>query len=289
MFKHIIYLFVIIFLITAYFRYIESRSLFLPAKDIGLTPDVYNLSYEDVYFKTNDGETLNGWFIFSNVIPAKAEIRKKTDPRFYGDDKKRGSSTFLFYHGNGGNISHRLDKINMLCRSGINVFVFDYRGYGKSTGVPSEKGLYKDAEAAFDYLVSEKHVSPDRVILYGESLGGAVAVNEAVKNKAGALITESAFSSVRDVAKSVYPFLPRFVFSSRFDSAVRIGRVKIPKLIIHSKDDEIVKFEQSLKLFNLSKEPKKHLILRGGHNTCYMDSKDLYVDGIRGFVKDFLK
>ena len=262
MFKNIAYLLIAVIFILLYIRYIEHRSLYFPMKDIEFTPAIAGLAYDDIYIDTFDGERLNAWF-----IPGEDSIY-----------------TILFCHGNGGNISHRIDKLEILHELGFDIFIFDYRGYGKSSGRPSEKGFYKDVQAAYDYLVDEKGYSPDRIIPYGESLGGSVAINLAAKEKIRALITESAFTSVRDVAKAVYPFLPSFLVSSEFDSVKRIRKVNVPKLIIHSKNDEIIPFSQSLKLFEVSKEPKKHLILMGSHNTCYQDSSDLYVSGIRDFL-----
>lgn len=227
-------------------------------------PSVMGLTYEDIYMDTEDGLRLNAWF-----IPAK-------DSKF----------TILFCHGNGGNISHRIDKIEILNKLGLNVFIFDYRGYGKSNGRPSERGLYKDALASYEYLVSKKGISKEHIIVYGESLGGAVAVNLVSKKNARALITESAFSSARDVARAVYPLFPVFLMSSKFDSSKKIKDINIPKLIIHSKNDDIVPFDQSVKLFNSSKEPKKHVVLMGAHNSSYMDSLDLYTSSIHDFVNE---
>jgi len=233
-------------------------------KEIESVPADAGLSYEDVYLDTEDGVRLNAWW-----IPEK-------DSRF----------TILFCHGNGGNISHRIEKISILNKLGLSVFIFDYRGYGRSSGRPSEQGLYRDARAAYDYLVSERKISPSRILLYGESLGGAVAIELAGKRGAGALITEATFSSTKDVARVVYPLLPAFLISSKFDAARKIKGIAIPKLIIHSQNDEIVPFNQSIKLFKASPDPKSHLVLIGSHNTCFLDSKDLYVSGIKDFLKD---
>ncbi|MFC1624704.1 alpha/beta hydrolase [Candidatus Omnitrophota bacterium] len=233
-------------------------------KEIELVPDAVGLTYEDIYLDTDDGISLNAW-----LIPAEGS-----------------KFTLLFCHGNAGNISHRIEKILILSKLGLDVFIFDYRGYGKSSGSPSEQGLYRDVQAAYSFLVSKKNIPPDRIIPYGESLGGAVAVDLASKKNVGALITESAFSSTKDVAQAIYPFLPTFFVSSKFDSLRKIKKIDIPKLIIHSQNDEIIPFRQSVKLLEVSPEPKKHLVLIGGHNSCFLDSKDLYIAGIRDFLKD---
>jgi len=263
MIRHIIFISVILVFLLGYFRYFEHRSLYFPTKEIEFLPSNIGLSYEDVYLETADGVRLNAWFVPS----------------------KTSRYTFLFCHGNGGNISHRIEKILILNQLGLDVFIFDYRGYGRSSGRPSEKGFYKDAEAAYHYLVSERKVSPDSIILYGESLGAAVAIDLARIEGVKALITEASLSSTKDVSRAIYPFLPTFLISSKFDSAGKIKDVNIPKLIIHSKNDEIIPFSQSIKLFEVSPWPKKHLVLIGSHNTCFLDSKDLYVSGINDFLK----
>lgn len=262
--KSIAYTIVAAVFIVAYLRYFEHRSLYFPTRELEIKPDSMGLRYEDIYFNAQDGTRLNAWF-----IPAK-------DSEF----------TILFCHGNGGNISHRIDKITVLNSLGPDVFIFDYRGYGKSCGRPSEKGFYRDADAAYNYLVSAKNIRPEKIILYGESLGGAVAIDLAARKEVRALITESTLTSTKDVAKAIYPFFPSFLISSRFDSAEKIKKVTIPKLIMHSQADEIIPFSQSRRLFELAPEPKKHLRLIGGHNTCYVDSKALYISGIDRFLKD---
>lgn len=264
MVKNIIYIILAVIFVLVYFRYIERRSLYFPMKDIEFVPSDAGLNYEDVYLDTSDGVKLNAW-----LIPA-------ADSKY----------TLLFCHGNAGNISHRIEKTLILNKLRLDVFIFDYRGYGKSSGRPSEQGLYKDVQAAYNYLVSKRKVLPEHIILYGESLGGAAAIDLASKNDVKAVITECTFSSTHDVARAVYPFLPTFFLSSKFDSASRIKGIAVPKLIIHSQNDEIIPFKQSVKLFDASPEPKKHLVLKGSHNTCFLDSKDLYVSGIREFLEN---
>ena len=261
--KNIVYIIIVVMFLLGYLRYFEYRSLYFPMEDLEYTPADIGLSYSDEYVVTDDGKKLNAW-----LIPAK-------DSRF----------TLLFCHGNGGNISHRIYKIGILNSLGVSVFIFDYRGYGRSTGRPSERGLYKDALAAYEYLVSEKKVSPDRIILYGESLGGAVATHLALQRPVEALITESAFTSTPDMAREIYPIFPTFFISSRFDILTKIKDVGIPKLIMHSKDDEIVPFGHSVKLFNASSGEKTHLVLSGSHNSCNQDSGDRYSSGIKGFLE----
>ncbi len=261
--KNIIYILIGTIFMIGYLRYFEHKALYFPMREIELTPEIIDLSYKDIYFSTEDNIKLNAWF-----VPAK-------DSRF----------TVLFCHGNGGNICHRIEKIQMLNTLGLDVFIFDYRGYGKSGGRPSEKGFYRDVSAAYEYLIYEKKISPDRIVLYGESLGGAVAIDLAARARVKALITESTFSSTKDVARVIYPYFPVFLISSKFDSLDKIKNIKVPKLIIHSQNDEIVPFAQSEKLFNAAPEPKRRVILVGPHNSCFMDSEERYVAGIKEFLK----
>ena len=268
MVKNIVYIFIAVVFVFGYLRYFEHRSLYFPMEEIEIVPSAIGLAYEDVYFETEDGVKINAWFV--------------TDPL------KDSKYTLLFSHGNGGNISHRVEKIGMLSKLGLDVFIFDYRGYGRSSGRPSEKGFYRDVEAAYNYLVSEKNIQPERIIVYGESLGGSVAIDLASRKKVRALITESAFSSTVDMAKALYPRLPAFLISTKFDAVSRVKDLSIPKLIIHSKNDDIVPFAQSVKLFKAAPEPKKHLVLVGSHNSCYVDSKEAYVKGMQEFLKDLI-
>ncbi len=254
--------FIVLFLISV--RYMERHSIFFPMKEITSTPASVGLAYEEAWFDTSDKKRLNGWF-----IP--------------GEDAK---FTLIFCHGNAGNIGHRLEKILMFRDLGLNVFIFDYRGYGKSEGAPSEAGLYEDVKAAYDHLTKGRKIPKDNIILYGESIGGAVAIDLARKADARALITEETFTSVKDMARLAYPFVPRFVFSSRFDCVSKIKNVACSKLIIHSVDDEIVPFYLGEKLFNAAAPPKKFLKIRGTHNTAFLDSEERFTGGIRAFLDE---
>jgi hypothetical protein len=242
---------------------LESRSLFFPSKRIEHTPATAGLEFTDTFFKTKDNKTINGWF-----IPAK-------DSEF----------TILFFHGNGGNISHRLDKIKILNNIGLNVFIIDYRGYGKSQGKPSEKGVYLDASAAYDYLVKILGVGPDSIIVYGESLGGAVAIELCTKVTAKGLIIEETFTSIRDMAKIIYPYFPSVFVADRFNSLTRAGKISIPKLFIHSRNDDIVPFSLGEKLYKKAREPKHLVVISGGHNNAFLESEQDYT----GYVKNFVK
>lgn len=261
--KNFLSLVVIVVFFFIYLRYIERRSIFFPMKAMETTPAVIGLSFEEINFESSDNFLLNGWF-----IPCQG-----------------AKDTILFCHGNAGNISHRLEKIAIFRSLGLSTFIFDYRGYGKSQGSPSEKGLYEDAASAYRYLISRSDISPDSIILYGESIGGAVAIDLASKQKVKALLTEETFSSVKDMVRIIYPFLPYFILQSRFDSVAKIRKITVPKLIIHSVDDEIVPFRLGEKLFQAASPPKEFLKLRGGHNTAFIDSEELFRSGLSFFLK----
>ena len=262
--RGIIYISTAIILFVGYIKYIESRSIFFPTKEIELTPSLINLSFEDVYIDTEDKIKINGWFIPHN----------------------NAKYTILFCHGNGGNIGHRLDKIAILAEMGLNIFIIDYRGYGRSQGRPNEPGVYLDAKAAYGYLINKRNIKPEQIILYAESLGCAVAVHLASRVKTAGLILEGSFTRGRDMAKRIYPILPAFLFYNTFDSLTRIKLVDAPKLFIHSENDEIVPFDLAVKLYNAAKEPKRFVKIMGGHNTAFLDSQSKYVSAIVTFTRE---
>jgi len=249
-------------LLFIFIRFLEYKSLYSPLSRIEATPKDVDIDYEDVAVTTTDGIRISGWF-----IPAQ-------NPR----------ATLLFCHGNGGNISHRLEKLRMFNFLGLNVFIFDYRGYGQSKGSPSERGLYLDAEAAYEYLLREKGLAPQEVIAYGESLGGAVAVDLAARHKLGGVIIEEGFTSSRDMGRVILPFIPSFIYKSKFDSLKKIKHITAPKLIFHSVNDEIVPFEFGKRLFDEAPEPKEFVQLKGGHNDAFVISEELFMGKLDQFV-----
>jgi fermentation-respiration switch protein FrsA (DUF1100 family) len=250
---------IILFLLI---RFLEYKSLYFPLRTIETTPKDLELDYEDIVVTAKDGVQISGWF-----IPARK-------PR----------ATLLFCHGNGGNISHRLEKINMFNFLNLNVLIFDYRGYGKSKGSPSEKGLYNDAEAMYVYLLNEKGFAPQEIIAYGESLGGAVAVDLASRHELGGIIIEEGFTSARDIGKTVLPFIPSSFYKSEFDSLKKIKNIRSPKLIFHSPDDEIVPFKLGKRLYDEAPEPKEFVQLQGGHNDAFLTSQELFLGKIDSFA-----
>jgi len=206
--KIIFYLIVIVVLFIVLVRYIESTSIFYPARLLAATPQNIGLPFEDIFFQTDDDVKVHGWLI-------KAPSAK---------------TTLIFFHGNAGNIGDRLGKIDLFHRMGLNIFIIDYRGYGKSEGHPSEKGLYSDATAAYDHLVRREDMKDQKIISYGASLGGAVAVDLAIKRNIECLVVDSTFSSAADMAKIIYPFIPSFLFNTKLNSIDKIKSIAVPKL-----------------------------------------------------------
>lgn len=262
MYRIIFYLALFILLTFGYVKYLELRGIFYPIQKISFTPSDIKLGFEDVYFTTDDGLKINAWFVpYANA-----------------------KYTLVFFHGNAGNIGDRIDKIILLNNLKLNIFIIDYRGFGQSQGKPSEQGLYLDAEAAYGYLINTRRIFPEQIILYGESLVAAAVINLAAKVKVKALILEGAFSSGKDMAKIIFPFIPNFFFSNSFNSAGKIKKIQIPKLFLHSQNDEIIPIRLSQKLFSFAVQPKYFFELKGGHNTCFLDSKEEYLSALKFFI-----
>ncbi len=251
-------------LFVSYVRYVENNLVFYPSSDMEFIPKDIGLSYEDIYFEAQDGVSLNGWLI-------KAPKAK---------------GTLIFCHGNAGNISNRLEKIKTFYELGVNVFIFDYRGYGKSEGKPSEKGLYADAHGAYAYLLSRKDIDLKYIFAYGCSLGGAVAIDLAAKQRLFCLIVDSSFSSARDMAKIILPIAPSFLIKMKFDSVAKVKVIKIPKLFLHRKEDEVIPYRLGQKLFGEASDPKIFKENRGSHNDGYQQYKDLFVKNISSFLSE---
>jgi fermentation-respiration switch protein FrsA (DUF1100 family) len=228
--------------------FIQDRLIYFPQieQQITHTPRTIGLEYTSLNIVTNDGETLHSWWV--PVPDAKG--------------------TVLFFHGNAGNISHRIDYLPMFKHLGYNTLLFDYRGYGQSTGIPSESGMYRDAQAVWHYLTATKNIAPGQIVLFGESLGGAVAAWLAAREKPAMLVLASTFTSIPDLAAQIYPFLPaRWISRFNYNTQESLLSVTCPVLIAHSLKDEIVPFQQGQQLFQIASEPKQFLSLEGGHNT----------------------
>lgn len=248
----------------------QERLLFLPglpSRAIAATPADIGLEFRDLEIATVDGVRLHGWH-----VPAA---------------NARG--TVLFMHGNAGNISHRLDSIRIFNALGLSVLIFDYRGYGRSEGKPSEQGVLRDGHAAWDHLVHEIGEAAGRVVVFGRSLGGAPAAEVAARNAPAALILESTFTSVPDLAAKLYWWLPaRRLARISLDVRATLARVRVPVLVVHSADDEIIGYDHALALHAAAPEPRRLLTLHGDHNGGFIQSGEVYTRGLRSFIEEQL-
>ena len=244
----------------------QARLLYfpnIPSRAVGPGPDSIGLAYERVELLTDDGVRLDAWF-----VPAR-------EPR----------GVVLFFHGNAGNISHRLDSLKIFNDLNLSTLIFDYRGYGRSEGKVSEQGTYRDAEAAWRYLTEQRSVPASQIILFGRSLGAAVAAHLAHHQKPAGLIIESGFVSVPELAAQLYPWLPaRWLARFQYPTGEHLKMLSLPVLIVHSRNDEIIPFDQGRSLFERAHEPKQFLELRGGHNDGFLVSGQRYVSGLDAFV-----
>ena len=241
----------------------QAGIVYHPVKKLRATPAAIKLPYEDLYLTTSDDITIHGWW-----VPAKHE-----------------KGTVLFCHGNAGNISHRLGTVKILNAMDLNVLIFDYRGFGKSEGSPSEKGTYRDAEAAWRYVTAVRKIKPDTIILHGRSLGGAVASWLAVKHTPSMLILESTFTSMRDIASYHCSFTPAvLIITYKYNTIDIIKNLHCPLLIIHSKDDEVIPYSHGKRIYNAAPGPKEFVTISGTHNHGIWDSIGLYREALRQFV-----
>ncbi|MEW8505720.1 MAG: alpha/beta hydrolase [Candidatus Thiodiazotropha sp.] len=258
----------LLLLVFTLYLYLNQTNLIhlpnIPSRELVATPQQLGLSFEPVSLRTTDGVRLHGWFV------------PHENPR----------ATLLFFHGNAGNISHRLESIALFNSLGLSVLIFDYRGYGRSEGKPSEAGLYRDAEAAWRYLHEERAIPGHEVLLFGRSLGGAIAAYLGAKNRAMGVVLESSFTSVPDMAAELYPWLPvRWLTRYSYNSGERMAAIASPVMVIHSRDDEIIPFDQGRTLYAQATAPKRFLELNGDHNYGFMQNIDRYRDHWNEFIR----
>lgn len=261
----------------------QSRLVYFPeiGREIAATPQAYGLAFDTVEIVTEDGERLHGWW-----VPAA---------------RPRGA--VLFFHGNAGNISHRIDYLRMFHRLGYSTLIADYRGYGRSSGAPSEEGTYRDAVAAWRHLTVERGVKPHDIVLFGESLGAAVAswlaarasrpparlppgAGEGGSERPRALVLASAFTSVTDLGAEMYWFIPvRLISRFRYDNLAHLAAIDVPVLVAHSRNDEIVPFSHGQRLFAAVRGPRQFLEMRGGHNDAFVFAREEWVHAVAEFFE----
>jgi fermentation-respiration switch protein FrsA (DUF1100 family) len=245
--------------------FMQSRMLYLPGvpgRTPTMTPIDVGMDYQDVFIETADEVTVHGWFVAG-----------------------RSSQVLLFFHGNAGNISHRLDSIRQFVDLGLSVLIIDYRGYGQSGGRTTERGIYRDTDAAWRYLTEDRGISASDIVIFGRSLGASAASWLAAHHQPRALIVESSFTSVPDIAQELYPWLPAR-WLSRFSHATRdyVRDVRCPVLVAHSRDDEIIPFHHGEAIFAAANEPRTLLALRGTHNDAFLRDERTYIEGVRTFL-----
>ena len=238
----------------------QARYVFFPSRELVLSPGDLQLPFEDVTLRTADGGQVHGWW-----IPADAGER----------------GVVLVCHGNAGNISHRMDTILTFRELGFSVFIFDYRGYGRSPGKPTESGTYADVEAAWGYLTGTRGVDAGRILLFGRSLGGPVAAWLARKERPGALALESSFLSVAEIGRDVYPFLPvRLLCRLSYNTGEYVSQAKCPVIVVHSPEDELVGYRHGEAIYAAAPEPKHLVRIQGSHNHGFISSGALYTDAL---------
>ena len=241
---------------------LQTKIVFPASREVFRDPSFYDWDFETVWLEVGEERT-HGWF-----VPAE-------NPR----------GVVLFSHGNAGNIANRLESIGLLRELGLSVFVYDYGGYGESSGKPSEARCYADARAAYRYLTEERGIDPKQIVLFGRSLGGAVAIDLATEVPAAAVVAESCFLSIDDMARETYPFLPLGpLLRHHFANKDKIGSIDAPILVVHSPDDEIVPYAHGRELFERAKEPKTFLEIRGDHNQGFVQSFTVYRKGWEDFL-----
>lgn len=248
----------------------QARLIFLPnvaGRALMATPERLGLDYRDVEIATQDGQSLHAWWL----------------------PHPRPRATLLFNHGNAGNISHRLDSLRIFHELGLNVLIYDYRGYGQSSGKPDEAGIYRDAEAAWRWLVEQVDIAPADIVVFGRSMGGAVAARLAGEVSVAALIVESTPTSVPDIAQDIYWWLPaRRLSRIRLPALEFLSASDQPTLVVHSRNDEIVPFSHGQRLFEAAPQPNRFLILAGSHNTGFVESIEDYRAGLDAFLTEVL-
>jgi pimeloyl-ACP methyl ester carboxylesterase len=254
--------------VVAWVYFSQRKLLFIPRAELTATPRQIGLAHEDIRLTNRLGTSIHGWW-----LPCDA-------PRF----------TLLFSHGNGGNLSHRLESLRIVHDLALSVLIYDYSGYGQSRGEPGEEATRADAQAAWDWLVREQGIDPRTIVLFGRSLGGAVSARLARDlatrgTSPAGLILESTFTSVPDMGAYIYPWLPvRLLSRYRYDSTTELSGLHLPALFLHSPDDDVVPYALGRKLHDEYRGPKTFLELQGDHNSGFLVTGQGYPDGLSQFL-----
>ena len=245
---------------------VQDQLIYYPnmGREIATTPAAHGVPYDDFTISTDDGEKLNVWW-----IPA-------ANPR----------GAVALFHGNAGNISHRVDYALMFREIGYSTLLVEYRGYGKSSGRPSEEGMYRDADAAWRWLTQSRGIPEKNVVLFGESLGGGVASRLAAHHAPKALVLASTFTSAADLGAEIYGFLPvRLISRFKYATIDRLREVRSPVLVLHSPDDEIIPYSHGRRLYEAANEPKAFVDLSGSHNSGFVYKRKEWVQALDDFLR----
>jgi fermentation-respiration switch protein FrsA (DUF1100 family) len=245
-------------------RRLENAMIFIPSRTMTAHPGSFGLPFERLWLDPGDGPRVRAWWIPS---------------------ARDGAPVMLCFHGNGGNLSNRVDKMKIFHDLGAAQLWIDWRGYGESSGAPSEAGLYRDALAAWRQAVRVRGVPASRLVLYGESLGNGASIDLATKVPAAGLIVDSGFSSIPDMAKTILPWMPAFLIRARFDNLGKLPRARLPSLFLHSREDEIVPYEQARRNYAAAADPRGFTDLKGTHNDGFLDSQPAYGAAIGHFLR----
>jgi len=247
------------------FYYIQPYLVYRPRTNIDVECGEYTIEHERIKYRTRDGILIDAWY-----VPVEDAV-----------------GVVLFCHGNAGNISQRIDSFKLFAKLKLSSFIFDYRGYGYSEGYPTEEGTYLDAEGAWDYMVNELKIPPEKILVFGRSLGGGIATYIAMNHNPRALIIESSFMSAKVMAGQIFPFAPRsLLLRFKYNSIDRMKDIHCPTLIIHSQEDAVIPYSHGVALFNAANPPKKFLRINGAHLNGFWRSRGIYDEGIREFFKE---
>ncbi|MBI3853270.1 MAG: alpha/beta hydrolase [Verrucomicrobia bacterium] len=265
-FKILIRLLVWPLLICFVLRWFEHHQVYQPFATLEANADELGRPFEDVHFTASDGVKLHAWFFPAN-----------TNSRWAG-------LAMLICHGNAGNISHRLGLCEALLETGVNVFVFDYRGYGRSEGTPGEEGTYRDAQAAYQWL-RKKGFAGANIVAFGESLGGGVISELALREKLGGLVLHSTYTSIPDIGADLFPWLPvRWINTIKYDTRSKLPSLKLPVMVMHSRADTLIPYRHAERNFAAANEPKTFWELKGDHNDYLEAGREHFLEGMEKFL-----
>jgi hypothetical protein len=251
-------------------RWFEHRQVYVPNRTLEATGGELGRPFEEVFFTASDGLRLHGWYYPANP------------------GSPRAHQVLLLLHGNAGNISHRLHFYQAWLELGVNVFAFDYRGFGRSEGRPGEEGTYRDAQAAVQWL-RQKGFASQHLVALGKSLGGGVASELALREPLGGLILQSTFTSIPDIGSELFPWLPvRWLHRIKYDTVNKLPRIKAPVLVAHSRHDDLIGFHHAERNFRAANAPKLFWEVRGDHTSTVEAGRDVYLQGLGKFLAEYL-